>query len=202
MTQTYAAKVPLPAGPGSLSSGDGWEDKSQLAFCLSMGGPVALKIFVERVLSANIGSAKTIEDQLMPLLEQLLLLAQKHNLSESSEPFASAIRQVLFAWTSHVLGPRPCSTAISLDFQPSLDRFTCACVECTRVRSFLLLGNTSTELLHGIGAVKRKHVEQQLTRHLNGFVSYKLIVGTPQGLSVRKPLRSSNRNHSSRSRGL
>jgi hypothetical protein len=194
MMKTYARKVSLstmevrkiwrgyrgrPMGSGSGA----WQASPQFGFCLRMGGLASLQIAVERFLPTGLSTSQNITTHLVPLLKELVSLASKYSLLLSSEPFASAIRRILVAWTTHVLGPRPSKTTIVPAYQAGLGRYTCRCTECLRVQAFLR-GAQSSERLERIGATKRKHVEQQIGACMGSLVTYSTITQSPQGLEV------------------
>jgi hypothetical protein len=86
---------------------------------------------------------------------------------------------------SQVLGLQPSGAATISTLDVSLAHYTCACQECDLVKDFLR-GDASSITLPLIGALKRKHVEQELsTSYLRELVTYNMISTVPQGLEVR-----------------
>jgi hypothetical protein len=157
---------------------------STFAFCFSMGGPASLQIVIQRALQKSLGSSYGITNELVPLLGELVSMAQTSGLSPSQEPFASTIKKILLAWISLVLGPRPSKHIPMSTIQAIVARSTCKCQECLQVKGFLL-GNTESITLSRIGAPKRRHVEQELSiPNIRELVTHRTIGRSPQGLEV------------------
>jgi hypothetical protein len=185
MSKVYAAKVALNFGSGYSYSYGPRKVASAFAFCFTRGGPAALQVAIQRTLQSNLSSPLGISDELIPLLGELLSLAQQHNFSPSLEPFASAVKKILLAWSIQVLGPQPATSGPVPVMEIDLARYTCACQECAQVKSFLRGGEASFALAR-IGAPKRKHVEKELSNsHIQELATYKMISTVPQGLEVR-----------------
>jgi hypothetical protein len=172
MMKVYVVNVPLPQqNYGGL-----------LDFCLKIGGVENMRIVVQRILTTYSSSRKSVADHLVPLMKDLVLVAKNATLSPASEPFAFALKQIITAWTSNVLGPRPSTTAVA-DLRAKLSRYACPCPECRRAKSFLQ-GEAASIRLDRIYATKQKHVKKELDTYVRGLVTYSTINSTPQGLQA------------------
>jgi hypothetical protein len=156
-----------------------------LVFCLKIGGIESMRIVVQRILAKHSSTRKGVTDHLVPLMRDLLLVAKKATRPPASEPFASALKQIITAWTSHVLGPRPSMAPIA-ELRARLPRYTCSTAECQQVKSFLQSDDPSIRL-ERIYATKVKHVQGELNVVFRGLVTFSVIGGSPQGLQASVP---------------
>jgi hypothetical protein len=192
MTNTYATKAPIRAISDGFYSST-MKASPTFAFCFTMGGAASLHVAVQRALAASVGSAQSITTELVPLFEELVTLPRRYHASPAYEPFASAIRQILLAWTSLVLGSQPSKTASVPALEAILAQYQCMCEDCLRVKTFLR-GNSASFDLWSIGAQRRMHVEKELSSRLDKLVRYIKIDTRPQGLTVRSDALLSQEN--------
>jgi glutaredoxin len=172
MIKTYALKVALPQQNRA----------TLLDFCLQAGGHASLSVVLQRFLKTYLSPASSITAHLVPLFSDIIGLTRSKHMSPASEPLASTIKEILTAWTTHVLGPRPSNSAV-VDLNSNLARFQCSCPHCTEVRTFLRSGERSINL-NLIYATKAKHVQKELSISMRGLVNSSIIPTTPQGLRV------------------
>ncbi|EJD55214.1 hypothetical protein AURDEDRAFT_118417 [Auricularia subglabra TFB-10046 SS5] len=148
-----------------------------LSVCLKARGMTCMKLILDRVVDDKLlRSTQYISGVLIPFVEQLSPFATQHGLVLSSEPFAYAIQKIMRSWIDLVLGAMPDHTR-ARPLLNSLARYSCTCAESSTNRELLL---------DRIGAPKRKHVEQELSRWARGAATYEFIKTTPQGLKVTK----------------
>lgn len=111
-------------------------------------------------------------------------LAARVGHSPAGEPFAHACRVILRAWGERVLGPRPSDGAAQTALA-NIGRWICGCTHCTSAHTHLTNGKAEQIRLLNIGAVARKHVEQNLALYAWSAATYETIRQSPQGLEVR-----------------
>lgn len=123
----------------------------------------------------------TYADQVvLPLMSQLRQLAIKHNMLAELAP---AFRQIARTYTQKVLGHIPSANPDKR--LAEIRRWTCECLQCNVIRTFLLIKSDRSVTLHSIGAPKRKHVETYLNRYVTSEgATWQAITRTPQGITV------------------
>lgn len=120
----------------------------------------------------------------LPLVSQLRQLSIKHNMLTALSP---AFRQIARTYTQKVLGHIPSANPEKRLAQ--IRRWTCSCVPCNGIRTFLLNKPDRAISLQRIGAPTRKHVENNLNQYVTSEgATWRTITTSPQGITVSTSL--------------
>lgn len=175
---TYASENDMRIARGK----EEW--KEDLAFCLEVGGTRGLQLVLEQIVELNSRRASQITTSLVPILEELLILAKKNGYSPASGMFASTIKKIIEVYMNKVLGPVP-STADESTLKTRLSRYKCLCCECGQVKVFLRSPAQQSLRLERVGVHKRKHVESELYNIFGSLITCSTLNHrSPQGIEV------------------
>lgn len=158
-----------------------------LEYCLSRGASDSSGALLERV--SQLGGAEPdkdfIKNVVVTVLEQLVQLTVKHQLSLTQRAFAPFVKRALSLWATTVIGPLPQGTAATIrQFQLLLDSWACSCEHCSTVKSWLAEEPETSMTYDRIGGTKRKHLEKFMKAHVIGMVTWDTIMTSPQGIEV------------------
>jgi hypothetical protein len=157
-----------------------------LELCLKTGGVDAAGIFLERALQPETRTAPKAEDDLFSLVPDIRRIALAQARAPTADPFASASRSIMLLYIQKELPPRPHDPEAESCIA-NIANWRCqtaGCEDCPAVKDFLT-SQPGTELtLARIGAVRRKHVEQQLSRGSYGARFEAITNRSPQGIKV------------------
>ncbi|KAI4517125.1 hypothetical protein K525DRAFT_211588 [Schizophyllum commune Loenen D] len=146
-----------------------------------------------RLLDKSYLKSDYVEHVLVPFIPELRQFLISNGTATHAEPFGAVFTTIVSLWARLVLGPKPADTSGGLIAR--MARHSCRCDACTSAFNFLTAGEGRTHTLSRIGAVKRRHVEKELSMYAFGAATWQMIGRSPQGLSV-SPLASSK--HQSR----
>ncbi|KAA1473725.1 hypothetical protein DENSPDRAFT_823223 [Dentipellis sp. KUC8613] len=138
---------------------------------------------IERFLNPPAMDATYIVDTLIPLLPRFRQWATQ---VKQLENLAWVFPDVMILWIQKILGSPPAHNATLATQMQSLRMWTCTCRDCQEVQAFLRSNLYRTQSMQKIGAPRRKHLEKNMAvidRHL---VTYQMIGGSPQGLTITK----------------
>ena len=164
----------------------GHENRSKalrlLRLCVTTGNCACAGLVFRRLLDPSFHNPEYIENVLVPFLPELRHILINNRIPLAVEPFSAAFKSIIMLWTSKVLGLKPGDATKAL--VAKMQTHSCRCLHCTQVFNFLTASIDKTYWLNSIGAPKRKHVEQELSRYAQGAATWVLMNSRPQGLMV------------------
>ncbi|KAL1736100.1 hypothetical protein EV714DRAFT_266946 [Schizophyllum commune] len=137
-----------------------------------------------RLLDKSYLKADYVEHVLVPFIPELRQFLISNGTAMHAEPFGAVFTTIVSLWARLVLGPKPADTSGGLIAR--MARHSCRCDACTSAFNFLTAGEGRTHTLSRIGAVKRRHVEKELSMYAFGAATWQMIGRSPQGLSITK----------------
>ena len=153
-----------------------------LRLCITTGNrPLAGSVF-KRLLDPSFHKPEYIDYVLVPFLSDLRQFLTTNHISPTDEPFSAVFKSIVMLWASKVLGPKPGQAANNLIAR--IQGNTCKCAYCVQAFKFLTASVDRTSRLERIGAQKRKHLEDKLSRYAHGAAAWTMISSSPQGLMV------------------
>lgn len=182
----FAQYIALPYGYSWARGNGTHENRSKtlelLRLCLTTGNRASTSLVFRRLLDPSFHKPEYIENVLVPFLPELRQFLINNRVSLAEEPFSAVFKSIIMLWASKVLGSKPNQATDTLIAK--MRGHPCKCLYCTQAFNFLTTSVDKTCRLERIGAPKRKHLEQELSRHAHGAATWVMIPGSPQGLTV------------------
>ncbi|KAI0717694.1 hypothetical protein C8T65DRAFT_804649 [Cerioporus squamosus] len=160
-----------------------------LEYCFNRGVPDASLPLLKRVTQPGGADLDKdyIKDVAVPVLEHLVHLMHKHQLSLTLPAFAPFVRTILSLWAATVIGSLPQDTAATLQqLQLQLNGWSCTCEHCSTVKTWMTEEPERSMTYDRIGGTKRKHLEKFMKAHAMGLATWDPIMTTPQGIEITK----------------
>jgi hypothetical protein len=133
-----------------------------LELCIKTSSTESYATFLQHVFNSE--EDRKPEQAFLTLIPKLAGFLKAHNVSCSSDPYASTFKDVTLGWLSEVLGHKP-----SADIYGSICTETyiyCSCDDCSQMVAFLSSKGKKTRTFWRIGSKRLKHIESQIRKRL------------------------------------
>lgn len=162
-----------------------------LEWCSSVGMPSLQEVVFSDMISSLVSTQRV-----SVLASAISDLRQWGDKVGRTETLAPVFQKILQTWADNVLGPLPASNAALAAELSALTKWSanCACMHCSKVVTFISKSSQRSDSYYRIGAPARKHLEGKINMFARTLVTYTMISGSPQGLTVRPYLNPAFRN--------